>query len=130
MKKIQRLVRHAYLKSDQLIRSNDFNLENAVWAKIGSELFFSSFVLSLVDHLERVGVEELVERIRLHHWNDDRCRIFGTFQDSAQINGIEFKDELDGPKLPDEGLKSRDDNDAETIYLDQICKRESAEMYV
>ena len=67
MKKIQRLVRHAFLKSDQLIRSNDFNLENAVWAKIGSELFFSSFVLSLVDHLERVGVEELVERIRLHH---------------------------------------------------------------
>ena len=62
------------------------------------------------------------------------CRIvlfiFGTFQDSAQINGIEFKDELDGPKLPDEGLKSRDDNDAETIYLDQICKRESAEIYV
>ena len=60
------------------------------------------------------------------------CRIvlfiFGTFQDSAQINGIEFKDELDGPKLPDEGLKSRDDNDAETIYLDQICKRDSKEM--
>ena len=48
------------------------------------------------------------------------------FQDSAQINGFDFKDELEPPRLPEEGLKTR--QDAESIYLDQICRRESREM--
>jgi hypothetical protein len=49
------------------------------------------------------------------------------FQDSAQFNGFELED-LDEPRLPDEGLRSRQDGDAETIFLDQICKRDSKDM--
>lgn len=53
--------------------------------------------------------------------------IIGPYQlDSAQINGFDFKEELESPKLPDEGLKTR--QDAETIYLDHICQRDSREM--
>ncbi len=48
------------------------------------------------------------------------------FQDSAQINGLDFKEELEPPRLPEEGLKTR--QDAESIYLDFICKRDSREM--
>ena len=52
------------------------------------------------------------------------------FQDSAQINGIELRDglDLDGPRLPEDGLKSRQFEDAESVFLDQICKRDSKEM--
>lgn len=53
--------------------------------------------------------------------------IIGPYQlDSAQINGLDFKEELEPPRLPEEGLKTR--QDAESIYLDFICKRDSREM--
>ena len=56
----------------------------------------------------------------------DKTQLWFYFQDSAQINGFDFKEELEPPRLPEEGLKTR--QDAESIYLDFICKRDSKEM--
>lgn len=53
--------------------------------------------------------------------------IIGPYKiNSANINGFEIQDELEPPRLPEEGLKTR--LDAEMIYMDHICKRNSKDM--